>query len=179
MNDDNKLILKIQKRRSRHASDLLVRQYYREIYVYVFRQLGNKDDAMDLTQDIFISVLQTIDYYDQNKSTFRTWLYRISTNKVIDFRRKHKPVILSVDEIEIEDTTDFSLRIQQSQSLKLIDDYVSGFDDRTQMIFRLHIYDDQTFREIAEATDMPEASVKTRFYRLQKHIREEFGDYEI
>ena len=179
MDEDTKTILKIQRYQSRRAADLLVRKYYQEIYVYIYCQIGKKADSLDLTQEIFISALQTIIYYDPEKSTFRTWLYRIATNKVIDFRRKYKPVILSVDEIEIEDTTDYTLQFRHSQLLKQIDDYVSGFDDKSQMIFRLHIYDDQTFKEIAEITEMPEASVKTKFYRLQKHIREEFKDYEI
>jgi len=178
VDNENRLILKIQKRRSKHAADLLVRRYYQEIYVYLFRQLGNKDDAMDLAQDIFISALQTIDYYDHRKSTFRTWLYRIATNKVIDFRRKSRPTLLTLDEIEIPDPDDYTLRYQDSDLLKSVEEYVSEFDDSLQTIFRLHIFDDRSFKEIAEMTGMPEPTVKTKYYRLQKKIRKEFSSYE-
>jgi len=149
-----------------------------KIYVYLFRQLGNKDDAMDLAQDIFISALQTIDYYDHRKSTFRTWLYRIATNKVIDFRRKSRPTLLTLDEIEIPDPDDYTLRYQDSDLLKSVEEYVSEFDDSLQTIFRLHIFDDRSFKEIAEMTGMPEPTVKTKYYRLQKKIRKEFSSYE-
>ena len=114
MDEDTKTILKIQRHQSKRAADLLVRKYYQEIYAYIYRQISNKADSLDLTQEIFISALQTIIYYDPEKSTFRTWLYRIATNKVIDFRRKYKPVILSVDEIEIEDTPDYTLQFRHS-----------------------------------------------------------------
>ena len=109
MDPEIRLIRNIQRRRSRKAADLLVRNYYREIYVYVFRQLGNKEDAMDLTQDIFIAVLQSIDRFDSAKSTFRTWLYGIATHKVIDFRRKEKPAWLSLERMATTDRPDLLL----------------------------------------------------------------------
>lgn len=176
MDEESRLILKIQRHRSKRAADLLVRKYYQEIYVYVYRQTNRKEDALDLTQDIFISALQTIGYYDPVISTFRTWLYRIATNKIIDFRRKYKPVTLSMDEIEIQNTIDYTLQFQNSQLLKEIEKYVSRFDDISQLIFRLHIYDDQSFKEISEISGLSESTVKSKFYRLQKRIREEFGN---
>ena len=179
MDEESRLIRKIQKNKSRRAADLLVRKYYQEIYVYVYRQVGNKEDSMDISQEIFIGMLQTIDFFDNKQSSFRTWLYRIATNKVIDFRRKFKPITLSLDELEIEDATDHLKHLEESDLLARIEEYVSSFDDSTQTIFRLHIYDDRTFIEIAGITGLPESSVKSRYYRLQKKIRKEFSDYEI
>lgn len=54
------LIKKIQKKQDRRAADELIRLYYKEIYVYVFKQLSAKETAMDVTQEIFLSMLQTI-----------------------------------------------------------------------------------------------------------------------
>lgn len=179
MDDESRLILKVQEKNSKKAADLLVRKYYKEIYVFVYRQVGNKEDSMDLTQEIFISMLKTIVYFDRSKSSFRTWLYRIATNKVIDHRRRYKPQLLSTDEIEIEDTTDYQTKFQQSEMIRRIEEYVCSFDDTSQQVFRLHIYDDRSFREIGESLSLPEATVKTKYYRLQKKIREEFGDNEI
>lgn len=178
MDDEKRLILKIQKKSSRSAADTLVRKYYQEIYVYVYRQVGDREDSMDLTQEIFISALQTIQYYDPGKSSFRTWLYRIATNKVIDHRRRYKPELVSIEDQEIVDTEDRELQLHNSQLLKEIEDYVSGTDDQTQMIFRLHIYDERPFREIALSMNLSEATVKTKYYRLQNKIRKEFGEYE-
>ena len=176
MDPEIRLIRNIQRRRSRKAADLLVRNYYREIYVYVFRQLGNKEDAMDLTQDIFIAVLQSIDRFDSAKGSFRTWLYGIATHKVIDSRRREKPAWLSLDEAEIPDKTDYLEKLRDAELIRQIEEYVSGADETAQMIFRLHLFDEKSFREIAEITGLPEATVKTKYYRLQKKIREEFGE---
>ena len=77
---------------SKKDADQLVRSYYDEIYIFVFRQINDAEKALDLTQDIFISMLQSIPAYNKQMSSFRTWLYRIATNKVIDYRKKYVPI---------------------------------------------------------------------------------------
>lgn len=175
MDGESGLIRRVQRYGSRKAADLLVRGYYEEIYVYVCRQVGNKDDAMDLTQEIFIAALQSIGSYDGKKGAFRTWLYAIATHKVIDRRRaEHLTVLPLEDDAALEGPDEFA-RLADAELLRKIEAYVSGLDETAQMIFRLHVYDERSFREIAESLNMPEASVKTKYYRLQKRIREEFG----
>ena len=176
MDGESGLIRRIQRYGSRKAADLLVRGYYEEIYVYVFRQTGNCDDAMDLTQEIFIAALQSIGRYDSKKSAFRTWLYAVATHKVIDRRRAERVTLLPLEDDAAQEAPDELARLDDAALLRRIEGYVSGFDEETQTVFRLHIYDERSFREIAESLNMPEASVKTRYYRLQKRIREEFGN---
>ena len=65
-----------------------MRTYYDEIYRFAYRQLGHKEDAMDLTQTIFLAVLRALPSFDGRKASFRTWLYRIAAHKAIDCRRK-------------------------------------------------------------------------------------------
>lgn len=60
---EKKLIREIQRRMSRTAADELIRSYYDEIYRFVYRQVGSKDDAMDLTQSIFIAMLRALPGY--------------------------------------------------------------------------------------------------------------------
>lgn len=71
MEDENRLIRRI-KLGSRKDTDKLVRGYYDEIFVYVFRQISDRETAMDLTQEIFISMLRTIHTFDRKKASFRT-----------------------------------------------------------------------------------------------------------
>ena len=177
---EKKWIHRIKLFGSSKDADSLVRSYYNEIYIFVARQISDKELTHDLTQEIFISMLRSIASYQEKRSSFRTWLYRIATNKVIDFRRKSWPDTIpleEVDETEIVDyigRIDYENNIAQAEFLDKIEDYVSGFQLDVQQIFRLHIYGEQTFREIALLTGMPEASVKSKYYRLIKQIRSEF-----
>lgn len=179
---ERKLIRKIKLFGLSKAADALVRLYYDEIYYFTVKQIGDKDDAYDLTQEIFISMLHSIGFYQEKLASFRTWLYRIATNKIIDFRRKAAPQTIALDDVaESEDSAfmeqpDYIEILSHKQLLAKIECYVSAFRTDIQQVFRLHIYAEQTFEEIATLIGIPEASVKSKYYRLIKQIREEFND---
>ena len=179
---ENKWIHRIKLFGSSKDADSLVRLYYDEIYIFVAKQISDSELAYDLTQEIFISMLHSIGSYQEKLSSFRTWLYRIATNKVIDFRRKTAVDTISLEELGEAETKDYIAKIDyendidQAELLQKIECFVSGFQTDVQQIFRLHIYGGQTFQEIAVLTEMPESSVKSKYYRLLKQIRREFYD---
>lgn len=174
MQQEVKWIQKIQHRRSRKAADSLVRAYYDEIYIYVYRQIGERETSLDLTQEIFIAMLHSIDHYDKNKSSFRTWLYRIATNKIIDYRRKYKPPTIDIEDLQMPDEFDFATHSADREMLKAIDEYVSKLDFRIQQVFRLRLYQCCTFPEIARTLELSEATIKSQYHRLIQKIRKEF-----
>ena len=57
MQTDNQLIRRIKKKQDKKAADELIQRYYREIYAFTYRQTGERELALDLTQEIFITVL--------------------------------------------------------------------------------------------------------------------------
>lgn len=179
---ERKLIRKIKLFGSSKDADTLVKLYYDEIYYFVAKQINDKDTAYDLTQEIFISMLHSISSYQEKLASFRTWLYRIATNKIIDCRRKTVPKTIPLDDIETTEEAFFVEQIDyiesmaQKQLLFQIECYVSAFRTDIQQIFRLHIYGEQTFGEIAILIGIPEASVKSKYYRLLKQIRKEFNN---
>lgn len=99
-------IRRIKRFGSSGDADLLVRSYYDEIYVFVARQIRDSEYAYDLTQEIFISMLRSIASYQEKRSSFRTWLYRIAANKIIDFRRKKLNNTVSLEAFEETETAD-------------------------------------------------------------------------
>lgn len=175
MGEEQKWIRDIQRRGSRQAADKLVRTYYDEIYRFAYRQLGHKEDAMDLTQSIFLAVLRALPSFDGRKASFRTWLYRIAVNKTIDCRRKARWDSISLEQTEAPDERDFAAQIQDRDLLDRLEAYISHLDPDTQAVYRLRLYGERTFPEIAAALGQPEAAVKTRYYRLMVQLRKEFG----
>ena len=170
-----KWIREIQKRGSRQAADQLIRTYYDEIYRFVCRQTGDKETAMDLTQDIFLAVLGALASFDGRKAAFRTWLYRIAANKVIDARRRVRRDVLPLEETEPIAPEDFAAQVQDRLLLEQIETYISALDPQVQGVFRLRVYGEKTFPEIAAALDQSETAVKARYYRLMGRLRKEFG----
>ncbi len=175
MDRDQKWIGEILRRGSQKAADQLVRAYYDEIYIFIYRQLGNREDALDLTQESFIGALRSLPSYNAKKSGFRTWLYRIATYKVIDARRKFKPVVVSLDEEELLFDEDLTESFMNKELLKKIEEYVQALDPDLQEIFRLRLYGDYSFPDIASAISQPETKIKAQYYRLIQRIRKEFS----
>ena len=165
----------IQRRNSREAAEQLIQTYYDEIYRFVYRQTGSKEDAMDLTQSVFIAVLRALPGYRAERASFRTWLYRIAAHKAIDCRRKVRGNVLPLEETEAPDQTDFAAQVQDRDLLDRLEAYVAQLEPDTQVVYRLRIYGERTFPEIAAILGQPEAAVKTRYYRLMTRLRKEFG----
>ena len=172
-----KSIQRLQKNGDEKSAELIISHYYHEIYCYMYKQTIDKELAMDLTQEIFVSMLQTIKNYDQQKANFRTWLYRIATNKVVDYYRsrafRQAQVVEMLNE-DLESEADFSLDIERKIELEQIIDCVNQLDVTRQKIFRLKIFGEYTFDEIAKMMKIPESTVKTKFYATQRLIRTEF-----
>src|SRR6202007_3057331 len=70
--------------------EVLVRRYQTRILAHVPRMGGNRDDALDLTQEIFLKVFQALDRFNPEYK-FSTWLFRVAGNAAIDQLRKKKP----------------------------------------------------------------------------------------
>jgi RNA polymerase sigma-70 factor (ECF subfamily) len=181
LDDETQLIRKIQKKGDRAAADALIRRYYDEIYCYIYRQTANKDTAMDLTQKVFLSMLGTIARFDSKRAGFRTWLYRIATNKTVDYFRSRtvqRSHVLALDgsELELLGEEDFTRRIEQADLMDQVMRYVNALPTEAQQIFRLKLYGEYTFAHIAELLSLPEPSVKSKYYRLLNTLRKEFKD---
>src|ERR687894_2617067 len=65
----------------------LVRRYQRPIAAYVYRMVGDYDSALDLTQEVFIKVYNSLARY-RSEFKFSTWIYRIAHNSAIDHLRR-------------------------------------------------------------------------------------------
>lgn len=177
MDREQKWIRAILRRGDRASAELLIEAYYDEIFAFVYRQTGNREDALDLTQESFITALGSLHTYDRRKAAFRTWLYRIAANKVIDHRRKARIVTVQLEE-DVTVPEDFTTRLEDRALLVLAEDIVRRADGLDQEIFRLHIYGGESFPSIAAATGQGEAKVKSRYYRLLAIIRKELTDHE-
>jgi len=83
------------------ACEELVRRYQSRIYSLVYNMVGNREDAEDLVQDIFVRAFRNIGTF-QGRSRFYTWLYRIAINLTINFlKRPARRGKLSLDDVDL------------------------------------------------------------------------------
>ena len=84
MENDNQVIEYILSGKKDYFS-IIMEKYHNELFKYVYNILGNYQTTEDLLQEIFLKVYKNINKYDSKKASFRTWLYRISTNHTMNY----------------------------------------------------------------------------------------------
>ena len=140
-------IRSIQRGRSRAASTALVERYYGEINRYLRRQLPDRDLADDLTQEVFVAVLLSIDRFDARRASFRTWLFRIATNKLVDhlrrLRRRGQPT--GLDEFDPADPTDVADWVADADLARRALAVLRAHPPRVQQIVGLKVFAGSTF----------------------------------
>jgi RNA polymerase sigma-70 factor (ECF subfamily) len=160
----------------------LVRRYQRPITGYVFRMLGDYESSLDVTQEVFIKVYNSLTKYSPEYK-FSTWLYRIAHNAAIDHMRRNSVTPQSI-ETENADGT-FQIQIhsrrpspEQDQERREwrteIDSVVRCLPTAYRDLIVLRHSRDLSYDEIAEVTGLPLGTVKNRLFRAREMMREIF-----
>lgn len=176
MEQDLRWIKQIRKN-NQEAANQLISNYYKEIFVFVQKQTLDSELSLDLTQEIFISVLKSLDRFDHKKASFRTWLYRIAANRIVDYFRSRQYQALQI-EIPIEDREfnhpeDMVIILEYKEDLMKITALINQMSVDYQQILRLKLFGDYTLQETADMLQVPLSTVKTKYYKAIRLIKQE------
>ncbi|MFO1444480.1 sigma-70 family RNA polymerase sigma factor [Bacillus sp. Bva_UNVM-123] len=175
MDNEERWVRKIKRNASDTSANELVSKYYKEMYAFVYKQTLDSELSLDLTQEIFISVLKSINNYDSKKSAFRTWLYKLASNRLVDYYRsrsyKDTQRVEPIEDYEFEDKHDMSISLEHKEDFEKVTALVNELDAMSQQIVRLKLFGEYTFDEIAAIEMIPESTVKTKYYAALKRIR--------
>ncbi|MBC7932945.1 MAG: sigma-70 family RNA polymerase sigma factor [Rubrivivax sp.] len=160
----------------------LVRRYQRPIVAYVYRMVGNYDSALDLTQEVFIKVYNSLARY-RPEYKFSTWIYRIAHNSAIDHLRRMGATRTEELETEGEGGQMFekplaskSLTPEQESERRErraeIEEVVSLLQPAYRELIVLRHSHDLSYDEIADVTGLPLGTVKNRIFRAREAMRE-------
>ena len=148
------------------AYNLLISRWEKRVYNYLLRIVGDREEALDLSQDVFLKAYQNLRKLD-DPGRFAPWLYRIAHNEAYSMFRKRKPET-DVDEIEPE-ATETKITVGGSSVFPIeLSLAVAGALDRLSTDQReavvLKIYQGFKFEEMAEILSCPVSTVKSRLY---------------
>ena len=153
----------------------IVRKYEKTVYRQALRILGNKQDAEEVTQDVFLRIHENIEDFRQ-ESQYETWIFRITTNTAISRRRKRKLDFVSLEEAGMDRQIRDSNRNQEEQAMdrELSKNLWRG-------IFRLPMseataislcyFEEKSYHEIAEIMGIPQGTVGILLHRGRQHLR--------
>ena len=187
--DTTELVIHAQKG-NQQAITALYNLSYKPAYAVAFKMTGNEDDAFDVLQDAYIKAFNSLDQLT-DPSGFIPWFNKITANKCKDFLRSKKNVIMFSDmeydngedsfELEFEDeSTAFQPeeRADYSDTKRLVAEMLDNLPADQKMVLLMYYVQEMSIKEIAEALDISENTVKSRMSYGKKKMRAQAEDME-
>ena len=177
------------------AFEQLTRRYEQKVYSLAWRMLRQEQDAEDVTQQTFLSLLENLKGF-RGEASFSTWLLRVATHAALKVIRKRKGLAtVSLDEAtespeegglvpHPEYIADWRQSpeelVQKNETQRLLDEALAQLDEKHRLVFLLRDVEGMSIKETAESLGLSEANVKVRLLRARLQLRERltrvFGD---
>jgi RNA polymerase sigma-70 factor (ECF subfamily) len=157
------------------AFDELLTRYKNLVYSVVLRMVNCREDANDQAQEVFIKIYKNLEKY-KPEFKFSTWVIRIATNHVIDFRRRGSAAAETVElaAAEAVPTTADSPEeayLAKEQS-RILTNAIESLPDMYKLPIVLYHNQGLSYQEISEIVDEPMSKVKNRLFRARKLLKE-------
>jgi RNA polymerase sigma-70 factor (ECF subfamily) len=155
-----------------------VLDYRERIFLMILRYVRNRDDARDLTQDVFVKAYRSRNSF-RGQSSVYTWLYRIGVNLALNYKaRSHTSSLMSIDDTSevagngtpAEEVLDEELRSRIGKAITML-------PPRQRMVFIMRYYDEKPHAEIGGILGITEGAVKANYHQAIKKLQSELNRY--
>jgi RNA polymerase sigma-70 factor (ECF subfamily) len=154
------------------AFGLLFEEYKNLVYRTTYLTLGAAADADDILQEVFLQVHRSLDGYDPARGAFSTWLYRITVNRCLNWHRGRRHAE-SLEEVAAADTASLGSHADGYDEDDSVRRALDKLSKKLRVVVILRHYWDLSYAEIAEITDLPLGTVKSRLNLAMRQLRDE------
>jgi len=187
VSEDTKLMLDV-KNGDQEAFRELVEKHKLSVLNLCLRFTGNKDEADDLAQDVFMRVYQAAPRYEA-KASFTTWLYRITLNLCLNFQRRKKLLtFFSLDQnsnnqynksTEIPITSDQpDTNFEKQEKQRIIQEAINSLPENQKTVVILYRYQQLSYQEIASVLETSVSAVESRLFRARHNLKKRLEPYQ-
>lgn len=162
------------------AFSKIIEKYKDKTFNYVYSQVKDYDEALDITQEIFIMTIEALRSF-RRESKFSTWFYSIMVNYCKNYRKKNSRYnLVSINSSRGEDEYDMQLpddrenpenEVIMNDSLRIVKDEIDKLPDDYREILLLRDIQGLTYNEIAEILDISLSNVKVRIHRGREFLK--------
>ena len=160
MQDEQSLVHQAQ-RGDKEAFTQLYESHFDKIYRYVVLRIGNKTEAEDVTQQVFLKALQSIPSFKWKGIPFSAWLFRIAHNLVVDYLRKVKKVVITpLDESSVKSDSNPQLLVEQRLDIEQLISATKRLTRTQREVISLRFAGELSVAESAKVMGKSEGAVK-------------------
>jgi len=178
MNEEQKTIVLSARAGDKKAFDQLVKENREKMFALTYRMTGNRETALDLVQETFLTAYRELPGF-RGESSFSSWLYRIASNKTLNYLKRKKLVSFLPFGSQPGHEPSYVMpdTIDNSELKKALARELANLPDREKLIFNLRFYDELPFGEIARITGRSESTVKTQYQQAVKKLRSRLKEF--
>ena len=172
---ERELIEAAQRDRSRFAE--LYENNFERVYAYVARRVRDRDEAQDLTADVFHSALANLAKFEWRGAPFSAWLYRIAANAIIDRSKSSSRRVMR--EVEVEDlpgSAETGAELDEIERRARLFKLVERLPIDQSRVIVMRFAEQKSIREIATALARSEGAIKQLQFRGLQNLRVRLGD---
>jgi RNA polymerase sigma-70 factor (ECF subfamily) len=171
------------------AFSQLLDDYQQKVFGTCISFIPNKEDAEDVAQEVFLEVFKSIHKF-KGDSKLSTWIYKIATNKCLEFIRKKNTKkrfafmqTIMGNEIPLDKTSYFTevnhpgILLENKEKSAIIFKAINTLPESQRVIFTLAKIDDKSYQEIVEITGKSLSSVESLMFRAKKGLQEKLEDF--
>src|SRR5437762_14099034 len=164
-------VLRRAQRGDERAFALILRAYETPIFNYVYRVVGDRPLAEDLTQEVFVRVFQALPRFSL-RCKFTTWLFQVTKNRVLDelrARERRPHVVVALDDAPSLET--FDRPIEEAEAIDALWRAVQDLNPDLKMALLLRDVVGLPYNEIADALEITLATVKWRIFKAREEVQ--------
>ena len=185
---DNKDFITLIRKDKNKAFNWLVEEYSAKVHNTCLYQVRSKQDAEDLTQEVFTAIYLSLDKFE-GRSKISTWIYSISLNKTKEYIRKktRKKRTGTITTIEREDShvlpegtiNDYhpGKQLEDKERAEILMNAIEQLAENQKKAYLLNKYDGYSYTEVSEIMELSVSSVESLLFRAKKRLRELLSDY--
>ncbi|MBA7523412.1 ECF RNA polymerase sigma factor SigW [subsurface metagenome] len=159
MQDEESLVRRAQHR-DQEAFAQLYEEHFDKIYRYVTFKIGNKTEAEDMTQQVFLNALQSISSFKWKGIPFSAWLFRIAHNQVVDYLRSKKRTTVPLDESLVSNDNNPQLLTEQKLDIEQLILATEKLTEAQREVISLRFAGELSIAQVAKAMGKSQGAVK-------------------
>ena len=153
-----------------------VDKYLKMVYRISFHYFGNREDAEDVSQDVFLKLYSHNTKFESEEE-LQAWLIRVTTNTCHSyFRNPFRKRKTEIDEKEIENIVGSSSSEQEIINRKVVMDAVMSLSERYRIVVYLYYYEEYSICQISNTLNIKETTIQTRLSRAREKLKSALKD---
>ena len=166
--DDRELVRRVL---AGHTDDfrVLVDRYQQSVFRFASGLLGNREEAQDVTQEIFLAAFVNLSGYDSSRAAFSTWLFTIARNRCLNLLKQRRPIALDEPD-SIGDVASADPIVSQELSQQL-DRALAALPVDQRSAFVLAEIEELPYADIARIEQTTLGTVKSRIHRAKQRLQ--------